>query len=68
MTDDFRSSERDNAIVVAASRLARQISKALGARRGHRPPDVAERAAILREAFQYAAGAAPHGGADDPHA
>jgi hypothetical protein len=58
MTDDFRSTEResDATIVSAAMRLAQQISKALGAGRGRRSSDDLERAAILREVFEYAAG------------
>jgi len=70
MTDDFRSSERegDLTIVGAASRLAQQISKALRTRRGRQPFDEAERAAILREAFQCTVGAITHDGAGDPRA
>lgn len=61
MTDDFRPAgdERDVAVIDGAMRLARQISRALGARGGRPPSDDAERAAILREAFDYAADMAP---------
>lgn len=61
MIDDFRPSEgeSDIAIVDGAIRFARQISKALSERRGQPPSDEAERVAILREAFQYAADVSP---------
>jgi hypothetical protein len=45
--------------------LAQQISKTLGAGRGRRSYDEMERAAILREAFQCAAGAVPHDAGSD---
>jgi alpha-D-ribose 1-methylphosphonate 5-triphosphate synthase subunit PhnG len=67
MTDEFRSADRDGeaTIVRAAIRLAQQISKTLGAGRGRRSYDEMERAAILREAFQCAAGAVPHDAGSD---
>ncbi len=61
VTDDFRPVrlDCDRTIVAAAMRLARQISKTLGARRS-RLADDAERAAVLREAFEsVAAGVLP---------
>jgi hypothetical protein len=70
VTDDFRSFERESdlTIVGAAIRLAQQISKALKDGRGYRPLDEAERAAILREAFQCTVGAVLPDGTGDPHA
>lgn len=56
MTDDFQSYENEIQLVHAAMRLARRVSRALGAQRG-RPSGEAEREAILREAFEDAAGA-----------
>ena len=68
MTDDFGSAERESdlTIVGAAIQLAQQISKALRATRGRLPDDEAERAAILREAFECTIGAVSHDGAGDP--
>jgi hypothetical protein len=68
VTDDFRASERasDLTIVDAAMRFAQQISKALRATRGRLPDDEAERAAILREAFECTIGAVSHDGTGDP--
>jgi hypothetical protein len=68
MTDEIGSGdrERDLTIVGAAIRLARQISNALGAGRGRRSADERERAAILRDAFQCAAGGLGHDEACDP--
>jgi hypothetical protein len=60
MTDDFQSAEGKGnvALVNAATRLARQISKTLGAGNARGVFDEAERAAILREAFGGAVDAA----------
>jgi hypothetical protein len=61
MTDEFRPVrlDCDRTIVAAAMRMARQISRTLGARRS-RLSDDAERAAVLREAFEgVAAGVLP---------
>jgi hypothetical protein len=70
VTDDFRSPERESdlAIVGAAMRLAQQISKALKTGRRSQLSDEAERAAILREAFQSTVGTVLHEGTADPHA
>jgi hypothetical protein len=57
MTDDLQWYENEGSLVDAAMRLARRVSRALGAQRGRRPSSEAERAAILREAFEQAAGA-----------
>jgi hypothetical protein len=56
VTDDFQSHENEVQLVHAAMRLARSVSRALGAQRG-RPSGEAEREAVLREAFEHAAGA-----------
>jgi hypothetical protein len=56
VTDDFQSDENEVRLVHAAMRLARRVSRVLGAQRG-RPTGEAEREATLREAFEYAAGA-----------
>jgi hypothetical protein len=64
VTDDFRPAQFDcdRTIVAAAMRLARQISKTLGTRR-KRMADEAERAAVLRDAFEgVAAGVLPDDG------
>jgi len=71
VTEDFRSCESTNdvAIVGAAMRLARQISQALRAGRRSQHFDEAERAAILREAFQSTVGAVRADAAErDSHA
>jgi hypothetical protein len=56
VTDDFQSYENEVQLVHTAMRLARRVSRALGAQRG-RPSSEAERQAILREAFDHAASA-----------
>jgi hypothetical protein len=56
VTDDFQSHESEVQLVHTAMRLARRVSRVLGAQRG-RPSGEAEREAILREAFEHASGA-----------
>jgi hypothetical protein len=57
VTDEFQSYENELQLVHAAMRLARRVSRALGAQRGRRSSGEAEREAILREAFEHAASA-----------